>query len=422
VHLANGAAIHHDLGGGRRVEVERGDHSRIVAERGGRGFVQHPYMYGGREFGHRTYYEHGRAYDRFYARNYYRGVYVDVYAPARYYPVGFYGWAYNPWAAPVAFSWGFAPVANPWFGYYGAYFTPLPVYPTPALWLTDYMISNSLAAAYQARVDAGIQQQALVAPAPLTPDVRALIAAEVQRQIALENTEAQSNAQNAAIDPNSSGIARMLGDNASHVFVVGQDLDLTDANNQECAVSEGDVLQLTTPPPANAPAATLVVLGSKGGVECRKGAAVSVGVADLQNMQNHMRETIDAGLGDLQSKQGQGGLPAAPASAKAAPAPAQFAALAPPPDPDVANQINQQAQEADKGEQEALGQATGGAAPAPAAAPGAPPPTLTLGLSTDQVTGMLGAPKQIVDLGAKKIYVYKDMKVTFNDGKVSDIQ
>jgi len=29
---------------------------------------------------------------------------------------------------------------------------------------------------------------------------------------------------------------------------------------------------------------------------------------------------------------------------------------------------------------------------------------------------------KIVNLGAKKIYVYKDMKVTFKDGKVSDVQ
>ena len=30
--------------------------------------------------------------------------------------------------------------------------------------------------------------------------------------------------------------------------------------------------------------------------------------------------------------------------------------------------------------------------------------------------------KNIVDLGAKKIYVYKDMKVTFTAGKVTDVQ
>ena len=36
---------------------------------------------------------------------------------------------------------------------------------------------------------------------------------------------------------------------------------------------------------------------------------------------------------------------------------------------------------------------------------------------------VLAAPhEKIVDLGAKKIYVYKDIKITFIDGKVTDVQ
>jgi hypothetical protein len=38
------------------------------------------------------------------------------------------------------------------------------------------------------------------------------------------------------------------------------------------------------------------------------------------------------------------------------------------------------------------------------------------------VVGALGRPKSIMDLGTKKIYVYPDMKVTFNDGRVTDIK
>ena len=34
----------------------------------------------------------------------------------------------------------------------------------------------------------------------------------------------------------------------------------------------------------------------------------------------------------------------------------------------------------------------------------------------------MGTPTRIVNLGPKKIYVYKDMKITFKDGKVSDVQ
>lgn len=54
-----------------------------------------------------------------------------------------------------------------------------------------------------------------------------------------------------------------------------------------------------------------------------------------------------------------------------------------------------------------------------------PPPqpqTIQLGQTTDEVVAALGQPDKIVNLGAKQIYVYKDLKVTFLKGKVSDVQ
>jgi hypothetical protein len=54
-----------------------------------------------------------------------------------------------------------------------------------------------------------------------------------------------------------------------------------------------------------------------------------------------------------------------------------------------------------------------------------PPPTtatIQLGQTIDQVKAALGQPEKIVDLGKKQIYVYKDLKITFIDGKVSDVQ
>lgn len=429
-----GMTVHHDLHGGREVRVERADHSRIYAEHGGRGYVQHPYMYRGREFGHRTYYDHGRYYDRYYRRYGYHGVFLDVYAPARYWGAGFYGWAYNPWAVPVAYAWGWG--AAPWYGYYGAYFAPYPVYPSAAFWLTDYMISQSLQAAYvaQAAAAAASQQAAADQAAMMTPEVKAMVADEVKRELALENQEAAQNAQSQDIDPASSGIARMLSDGQPHVFVTGASLDLVNAAGTECAVSQGDILEVATAPAPDAQAATAVVLASKGGNECRRSDNVTVALNDLQDMQNHMRETIDQGLGDLQSKQGQGGLPQAPASAQAAPTQAAFASGAPGPDTTAGNQIAEQSQAADQAEQDANsvpasgmggGAATGApaaAAPLPPPAPAGPPPTVALGQSIAEVTSAFGAPTRVIDLGVKKIYVYKDMKVTFKAGKVSDVE
>lgn len=55
----------------------------------------------------------------------------------------------------------------------------------------------------------------------------------------------------------------------------------------------------------------------------------------------------------------------------------------------------------------------------------APPPEpaqIEKGQTPDQVKAAIGVPDKIINLGAKQIYVYKDIKVTFLNGKVSDVQ
>jgi hypothetical protein len=220
--------------------------------------------------------------------------------------------------------------------------------------------------------------------------------------------------------------------NQPHVFIAGSDLDLVDAAGQECAISQGDIIEVAVPPPADATAATAIILATKGGKECAKSDNVNVAFTDLQDMQNHMRETIYAGMGDLQAKQGKGGLPAAPPSAQVAPVPAVVAAAAPPPDTNAAAEITEQTKAADQAEQEVASAApppgpadAGAAASAPIAPPPPPPaapPTIALGQTVDQVTAGMGAPTKVIDLGTKKIYVYKDMKVTFKAGKVTDVE
>jgi len=78
----------------------------------------------------------------------------------------------------------------------------------------------------------------------------------------------------------------------------------------------------------------------------------------------------------------------------------------------------------DKGNQQQGGDAQPAADQAPAAeqAPPAPPATVAIGQSTDEVVAILGQPDKILNLGAKQIYVYKDLKVTFVKGKVTDAQ
>lgn len=73
------------------------------------------------------------------------------------------------------------------------------------------------------------------------------------------------------------------------------------------------------------------------------------------------------------------------------------------------------------------GQSGNGAAPqqqasAEQAAPAQQTQTIAKGQTEDQVIAAFGQPDKIVDLGAKKLYIYKDMKITFIGGKVADVQ
>jgi len=396
--------IHHAPDGARRVEMSRPNGHVVVASDHGRsGYVQRPLVVNNRTYVQRTYIYHGTSYARVYRPYSYGGVVFNVYTPYRFYHPAFYAYAYNPWARPVYYSWGWG--ARPWFGFYGGWFTPYPVYSSPSLWLTDYLIARTLEDAYQARVDAAAAVQAQnYSATPLTPDVKQAISDEVHRQLDRERSEQQNlnSSQTAGPPP-------LFSNNGPQVFVVANALTVNSAGG-DCPVTEGDVLQMNGAPPQNSTYADVVVLASKG-QDCRKGSVVSVALNDLQEMQNQMRATIDQGLGDLQSKQGQGGLPALPAGAAAPPDNAFGNQVQP--DANVQSELTQVATEADRAEQDVVSQSQ---------ASGGNTPTISLGMTTTEVEQILGRPKDIANVGVKKIYVYKDMKITFLDGKVSDVQ
>ena len=204
-----------------------------------------------------------------------------------------------------------------------------------------------------------------------------------------------------------------LADNNPHVIVVSGSL-IVNAGGMECALTQGDVLQLNPAPSPDPSFANVQVLASKA-QDCQAGNLVPVQLADLQDMQNHMRETLDQGLSDLQSRQGQAGLPPIDASLRAQTA-APYAADLPPAEPNAASELQQQAQAANQQEQDVLGQA---AQTEPIAAA---PVTIQIGQTIAEVVAQMGTPARIADLGQKKTYFYQDMKVIFTDGRVSDVQ
>jgi hypothetical protein len=76
----------------------------------------------------------------------------------------------------------------------------------------------------------------------------------------------------------------------------------------------------------------------------------------------------------------------------------------------------------DQGGQDQQGGNNQGGGQAQQQGPPPEPQQIEKGQTPDQVKASLGNPEKIVNLGAKQIYVYKDLKVTFLNGKVSDVQ
>ncbi len=345
IHSRDGLDIHRGLGhdrvverhyaGGRRV-VSMGPHrgfsERTYIQRNGHNYVQRTYVYGGRRYAYayRTYYWGGRPYYR--------------YAPAYYYHPGFYGWAYNPWPAPVYYGWGWGP--SPWYGYYGYYFAPEPVYPTASLWLADFLLAENLKMAYDAQqqdtADAGAAAMPAGAAVRLSPEVKQAIAAEVQEQLKAE--QQASGQPSSAPQPASSDTAPPQAlDPTTTVFLVSSSLAVSTEDGQECELTAGDVLSRIDDAPGDDNAVQVRVTASKK-TDCSTGTKPRVQVADLQEMHNHFREQIDAGLQTLAA--GGKGLPKPPDTGT-------VAGEVPPPQPDDAEaQVQQLQKDGDQTERE----------------------------------------------------------------------
>jgi hypothetical protein len=150
-----GVTVSHGARGARTIVSEhvndRGERIATVNTGRNRGYVDHSFTRNGQPYMRRTFVAGGHSYAAVYHGFYYGGRVYYGYVPGYYYAPAFYGWAYSPWGVSVAFAWGWG--AAPWYGYYGYYFSPYAVYPGPAFWLTDYVIAESLQAAYEAQAD-----------------------------------------------------------------------------------------------------------------------------------------------------------------------------------------------------------------------------------------------------------------------------
>ncbi len=195
----NGMSIHNNIHGGRTVISEHNG-VRIVNRPGG-GYVQRAYVTrGGHPYYARTFYDHGGYHVGIYRGYYYHGYHYYGYYPGVWFHPGFYGWAWHPWGVGVSWGigvggWGWG--GSPWWGYYGGWFNPYPVYASPAFWLTDYLIAADLQSAYAARADANAAAEGAYDQGAanydnggqasnqvtLSPEVKEAIAEEVKAQL-----------------------------------------------------------------------------------------------------------------------------------------------------------------------------------------------------------------------------------------------
>jgi hypothetical protein len=354
--------VNRGFNGNRRVVTERNGQRYVSYGRHG-GYAERPYrIVGGRAYYQRTYVYGGRSYARVYGRYPYRGSYYYRYYPNYYYHPAYYGWAYNPWASPVTYGWGWG--GSPWYGYYGAYFQPYPVYPYASLWVADYLIAANLQAAYEAGqasaggsasvkelgavgYGGGMEPAAdtVAVSAKLTPELKQHIADEVKAEIAAEKAASAGGTSTSAAPAAGADEKPAALDPNFKFFVVSSDLDVSTDDGQDCTLSVGDVLERVDADPGPDNGVHVIVRAGKAS-DCKVGAQPQVDLNDLQEMHNHFREQVDAGLENLAKNAGKNGLPAAPDTGTTGGA-------APAPDPAAASELQQQQKDADQAEAEA---------------------------------------------------------------------
>jgi hypothetical protein len=305
--------INRGPGGGRIVETGRPG-ARVVSYGAHRGFVERT-VAGRPGYISRTYVVGGRSYAHVYREYSYRGVRYYGYVPGVYYGPRFYAWAVAPWGVPVRYAWFGLATPAPWFGFYAGYFTPYPMYASPDLWLTDYLIAENLRLAYENQ-QAGNGDQApppqpyaQPAAATLSPEMKALVADEVRQQLAAEEAAAMEPTSSSAQQP-APGSGPLPPALSQRFFVVSSNLDLTTAAGQACSLTPGDIIQRRGQAVMPDGGVDMEVVSSKPG-DCAADSRAAVQLADLQEMHNQFREQIDSGLKLLAENQARG-LPSGP--------------------------------------------------------------------------------------------------------------
>lgn len=289
----------------RVVETRRFDGTRVVSTGPNRGFVERR-IAGRPDLVARTYVAGGYASVRVYREASFHGIGYARYVPVMYFRPAFYAWAFNPWLTPITFRWTW--IGAPWYGFFGAYFQPLPIYAAPALWLTDFLLAENLRQAYEDRQTTG-EPVALAQATPLAPEMRELIAQEIKRQIETEEEDAtrKRRLKEKILDDAPEALT------TQRVFVVSQDLQVQLTTGVACSLTPGDIVYRTGNMVDDDSQVGVTILSSKPG-SCPANAATTIDLPTLQEMHNDFWYQIDSGLVVLSRNKGKGGFPKGPAA------------------------------------------------------------------------------------------------------------
>jgi hypothetical protein len=275
----------------------------------------------------------------------------ETFVPAVRYPATFYAWALAPWPRPVTYTWGWQ--VQPWYPVYGTLFTPYPVYTSPDLWMTDYIIAQRMQTAYQAQTAAPaapVTQPSDYTPAPqpndampepqpaaapsvapppaITPQVKAQLDAQIKVQ--LQEQQAAAATPVALATPGTPPALR-----PNHVFYqVVQPLEVPSGTaDRNCTLSPDDYIKRTggmSDDDWKIP----VVVELSGPSDCPQGLQTRIGLNDLNAMENEQEAQVMQAMQAASGSMGPNGPPSGPgahptliAAGNAAPDPGALEAI-----------------------------------------------------------------------------------------------
>jgi hypothetical protein len=273
----------------------------------------------------------------------------ETFVPAVRYPAVYYSWALGVWARPVAYTWSWQ--VQPWYPVYGSLFTPYPVYTSPDMWMTDYILAGNMQTAY--RVQSGVSAPqtsplgdpaaptggssdaapaeqpsgAASAPSPdaappapqrsdtpsapvgvppaITPQVKAQLNAQIKVRL-----REQQDAAATPLTLTSQGTPPAL--RPSHVFFqVVQPLEVPSGANGHCSLSANDYIKRTGGM-SNDDWMIPVVVELSGPADCPQGLQTRIGLNDLNAMENEQEAQVLEAMQAASRSMGPNGPPRTP--------------------------------------------------------------------------------------------------------------